>query len=139
MIKPGEVQQIASKLKVRDTQIEKDYVIGWILNGISNNNFLKEKLIFKGGTSLRKIYFIEYRLSEDLDFTYNGNKFDSNNIKKNFEEAIDWIRNESRINLNIQNENEEFNNFYLGYTGPLGGKGSNKNIKIDIASDEFNL
>jgi len=61
-----------NKLGIRDTQIEKDYVIGWVLNGISNNEYLRERLIFKGGTALRKIYFHDYRLSEDLDFTFNG-------------------------------------------------------------------
>jgi predicted nucleotidyltransferase component of viral defense system len=73
MIKPGEINQFANVLGVRDTQIEKDYVIGWVLKGISNSGFLKEHLIFKGGTALRKIYFHDYRLSEDIDFTYLGN------------------------------------------------------------------
>ena len=31
MIKPAEIQQIARKEGVRDAQIEKDYVISWIL------------------------------------------------------------------------------------------------------------
>ncbi len=137
MIRPGEIQQIAGKLGIRDTQIEKDYVIGWVLKGISNNGNLKENLIFKGGTSLRKLYFPEYRLSEDLDFTFKSNDFNGNKLKKHFNEMIEWVRNESRINLNIQNEDETFNNFYLGYTGPLGGKGANKNIKVDIADDEI--
>jgi len=30
---------------------------------------LREILIFKGGTAIRKIYFPEWRLSEDMDFT----------------------------------------------------------------------
>jgi predicted nucleotidyltransferase component of viral defense system len=137
MIKPGEIQKIAGKLGLRDTQIEKDYVIGWVLRGISNNSYLKEKLIFKGGTALRKIYFDDYRLSEDLDFTFNGDNYSSDEIKKNVEAIIAWIRNESRINLDIQNEDKTFNNFYLGYTGPLGGKGANKSIKVDIADDEL--
>ena len=57
MIKAGEIQQIANRLGIRDTQIEKDYVIGWILKGISENDYLRERLLFKGGTALRKIYF----------------------------------------------------------------------------------
>jgi len=52
MIKQGEIQKIANRLGIRDTQIEKDYVIGWILKGISNVEFLKSKLIFKGGTAV---------------------------------------------------------------------------------------
>ena len=66
MIKAGEIQQIANRLGIRDTQIEKDYIIGWILKGVSNNKYLKERLIFKGGTALRKIYFHDYRLYDGV-------------------------------------------------------------------------
>lgn len=137
MIKPGEIQQIAASLGIRDTQIEKDYVISWVLRGISHHNLLKESLIFKGGTALRKIYINNFRLSEDLDFTYNERNFIADELKCSFEEMIGWIANESRISLNIQNETTTFNNFYLNYTGPLGGKGANKSIKIDISIDEI--
>ena len=137
MIKPGEIQKIANRLGLRDTQIEKDYVIGWVLKGISNNNNLKEILIFKGGTALRKIYFTDYRLSEDLDFTCKSEEYPSSQIKKHFLELIEFVKTEARINLNIQDEDKTFNNFYLSYTGPLGGKGANKSIKIDIADDEI--
>jgi len=37
MITKGEIQKIAHEQGVRDTQIEKDYVIGWMLKGISEN------------------------------------------------------------------------------------------------------
>jgi predicted nucleotidyltransferase component of viral defense system len=140
MIKPGEIQKIAGRLGIRDTQIEKDYIIGWVLKGISDNSYLKEKLIFKGGTALRKIYFNDFRLSEDLDFTYNGDDFNLDETKMQFGKLIEWVKDESRITLNMQNEvlHQTGNfNFFLGYTGPLGGAGANKNIKIDIANDEM--
>jgi predicted nucleotidyltransferase component of viral defense system len=35
MIKPGEIQQKANAVGVRDQQIEKDYILSWILFGIS--------------------------------------------------------------------------------------------------------
>jgi len=57
MIKPGEIQKTAARLHLGDTQIEKDYIIGWVLRGISNNDYLRNNLVFKGGTALRKIYF----------------------------------------------------------------------------------
>lgn len=140
MIKPGEIQKIANRLGIRDTQIEKDYVIGWVLRGISINSYLKKRLIFKGGTSLRKIYFPDYRLSEDLDFTFKGEDFNTEEIKKHFEELIEWIKVEARITINLHDEvvHQTGNyNFYLGYTGPLGGIGTNKSLKVDIANDEI--
>lgn len=140
MIKQGEIQKIANRLGIRDSQIEKDYVIGWVLRGISINSYLKERLIFKGGTALRKIYFPDYRLSEDLDFTSRGVDFNTEEIKKHFEELIGWIKEEARITINLQDEvvHQSGNyNFYLGYNGPLGGIGTNKSLKVDIANDEI--
>ena len=140
MIQPGEIQSIAGKEGVRDKQIEKDYVISWVLYGIANNPFLKENLIFKGGTVLKKAYFPDYRFSEDLDFTFRGKDFDIEDIKAAFNQLIEWVYEESRISLSIQNETQHDTgnyNFYLSYTGPLGGAGANKDIKVDISQDEL--
>ncbi|GAI46757.1 unnamed protein product, partial [marine sediment metagenome] len=49
--------------------IEKDYILSWVLAGIAANKKLQNKLVFKGGTALKKCYFGNYRFSEDLDFT----------------------------------------------------------------------
>lgn len=136
MIKPGEIQQIANRLVLRDTQIEKDYVIGWVLRGISENNYLNSNLAFKGGTALRKAYFPDYRLSEDLDFTALD-KIETTKFNENIQSVNNWIYEESRIKLDIEDETEHQTgnfNFYLSYTGPLGGSG--KNIKVDISCDE---
>ena len=35
MIKPSEIQKKANAERVRDTQIEKDYILTWILTGVS--------------------------------------------------------------------------------------------------------
>lgn len=49
--------------------LERDYVLSWILAGISRHERLCETLVFKGGTALKKCYFGDYRFSEDLDFS----------------------------------------------------------------------
>lgn len=140
MIQPGEIQSIAGKEGVRDTQIEKDYVISWVTLGIAQNSFLKKHLIFKGGTVLKKVYFPYYRFSEDLDFTFQGEGFDLDTINIAFNELINWVYEESRISLSLkdptQYETGNFN-FYLSYTGPLGGVGANKDIKVDISQNEL--
>ncbi len=41
----------------------------WLLNGIGSHVVLRDTLVFKGGTALKKCYFGRYRFSEDLDFT----------------------------------------------------------------------
>jgi predicted nucleotidyltransferase component of viral defense system len=47
--------------------IEKDFALSVVLVTISESR-LVGKIIFKGGTALKKVYFPEARFSEDLDF-----------------------------------------------------------------------
>ena len=54
MIKPGEIRKRANNVGVRDSQIEKDYVLSWILCGIANHTELSKEIVFKGGPFLRK-------------------------------------------------------------------------------------
>lgn len=49
--------------------LEKDYALSYFLAGMVAVPALRESLIFKGGTCLRKAYFPGYRSSEDLDYT----------------------------------------------------------------------
>ncbi len=49
--------------------IQQDYLLSWLLSGLYEHHYLKEQLIFKGGTALKKCYFGNYRFSEDLDFS----------------------------------------------------------------------
>ena len=49
--------------------LERDYLLSWMLAGISQMPALRDTLAFKGGTALRKCYFGDYRFSEDLDFS----------------------------------------------------------------------
>jgi len=139
MIRPGEIQRIARGAGVRDQQIEKDYVLSWILNGIARHDQLSGIMAFKGGTVLKKFYFEDYRFSEDLDFTLLDDQVSNDQIFSWFRETFEYIRNEANIPLEIVDNNEHEDggiNFYIGYIGPLGGFGSNKKVKVDISKSE---
>lgn len=139
MIKPGEIQQKAREAGVRDQQIEKDYALVWILKGIAELEHLSKVLVFKGGTVLKKFYYKDYRFSEDLDFTLLE---DSNTNKQIFgwiKETFAYVKEEANIPLTLLDDNEHEDggiNFYIGYTGPLGGQSSNKKVKVDISRSE---
>ncbi|MBK6484867.1 MAG: nucleotidyl transferase AbiEii/AbiGii toxin family protein [Chitinophagales bacterium] len=139
MIKPGEIQQQARAAGVRDQQIEKDYTLSWILKGIAQQVQLSKVIVFKGGTVLKKIYFEDYRFSEDLDFTLINNNIANEQIFEWFRETFTYIKEEANIPLEIiyNNEHEDGGiNFYISYIGPLGGQGNNKRVKIDISRSE---
>lgn len=59
----------ASHKKIAQYVIEKDYALSYVLVGITQQPDLAHSLIFKGGTALKKVFFGDYRFSEDLDFS----------------------------------------------------------------------
>ncbi|NQT89044.1 nucleotidyl transferase AbiEii/AbiGii toxin family protein [bacterium] len=63
------LQETRKRLGTPWEVLERDYVLLWILAGMAEVDVLRETLVFKGGTALRKCYFGEYRFSEDLDFS----------------------------------------------------------------------
>lgn len=139
MIKPGEIQQKANAVGVRDQQIEKDYILSWILFGISQQEKLSKAIVFKGGTVLKKVYFEDYRFSEDLDFTLLISELSNEQIFEWFKEVFEFIKVDANIPLDIIDNNEHEDggiNFYISYIGPLGGQGNNKRVKVDISRSE---
>jgi Nucleotidyl transferase AbiEii toxin, Type IV TA system len=50
--------------------LEKDFWVSWVLGLLFQSPFAKE-LVFKGGTSLSKVFGILDRFSEDIDLSLN--------------------------------------------------------------------
>lgn len=63
------LQQARKHLGVPWKAVEQDYLLSWILAGMGQARSLRDTLVFKGGTALKKCYFGDYRFSEDLDFS----------------------------------------------------------------------
>ena len=85
MILQREIAAIAQDKNVSKLTIDKDWVLGHFLDAIYTIDYLKENLIFKGGTCLKKCYLPDYRFSEDLDFTCRNAGFE---LKKSHIESI---------------------------------------------------
>jgi len=139
MIHAKEINAVATKNKLKDTQIEKDYVLSWILLGIANNELLSKQLVFKGGTVLKKIYFPEYRFSEDLDFTLLDEKITNEQLLHEFEKVYAFVKEEANITLQFGESNTHISGslaFYINYIGPLQGSINSRDVKIDITRGE---
>jgi hypothetical protein len=59
--------EAASTLGIRPTIIEKDFWVCFVLKQLFVESPFKEHLVFKGGTSLSKVYRLIERFSEDID------------------------------------------------------------------------
>lgn len=138
MIKPGEIDKIAIEKGVRAKQIEKDYVISWVLWGIARNEFLNTNLVFKGGTCLKKMHFNNYRYSEDMDFTLRDDSVSDEDILENFRSVFAQVYEESRIKAEIIEDtigNHEASGslkFKMNYVATHGSD----EIKIDATRGE---
>lgn len=69
MITKAEIDKKAKEFGINPTDVEKDYINGWVLNTIYSDSVLADKLILKGGNGLRKSYLPNTRFSKDLDFS----------------------------------------------------------------------
>jgi predicted nucleotidyltransferase component of viral defense system len=146
MIGKHEILENAKKFGLAANIIEKDYVLGWILAGISINSELQNSYVFKGGTCLKKCFFKDYRFSEDLDFTVRDSKhMNTLFLKKTFLNISDWIY--ENCGIEILNSDIRFDEFQtlkrgiaiegrLAFQGPLQRKGDWARIKLDLTHHE---
>lgn len=65
MIPKAEVRRRARSLGVQESYILRDYVLNHVLVSISQSF---SELVFRGETALARVYWPDFRLSEDLDF-----------------------------------------------------------------------
>ena len=67
-VKPR-LDRVARALGVSNDFVYRDWALTYILAGIGASAALRDQLIFKGGTALRKCLVPDWRYSVDLDFS----------------------------------------------------------------------
>jgi len=126
--------------------VEKDYILGWMLCALYIHPEVQSKWVFKGGTSLRKCYFEDYRFSEDLDFTIL-NPISITKLQNIIKDVASWLWN--NIGIEIDEERTWFENlvshpnqqitqgavYYRGPASPSHKQGWPR-IKFDTTFDE---
>ncbi len=150
MVSQREILQLSKQFGVPPSSIDKDWVLGHLLNSLFSFNDFSKNFVFKGGTCLRKCYFENYRFSEDLDFTLIDKHFVINqNVLKKY---LSTTASNSGIKFGsaITIKNQIHNNTPQGYeiTIPFWGADHKPNqkpipesrwqtkIKIDISFSE---
>ncbi|MFH1246978.1 MAG: nucleotidyl transferase AbiEii/AbiGii toxin family protein [Candidatus Micrarchaeota archaeon] len=134
MISPNVISEISKKEGISWGVVEKDYFITLLLEAISNESFLKTNFVFKGGTALRKIYFKDYRYSEDLDFTLRK-ELSAREIRSSVEASLEFLKTEHNADLRIKNFNSKsyFTDVKIQFVGFKGNKNS---IALDLTPNE---
>ena len=123
--------------RIVESVLERDYCLAWFLVGLSGSP-LRETLVFKGGTALKRCYFGDYRFSEDLDFTL-AEASELESILAGLEAVYAEVQRASGIVVRFaradRNSHQNSHTFYLSYEGPLPAA-SPKEVKVDITIRE---
>jgi len=123
--------------RIPEAVLERDYCLAWFLVGLSGLP-LSKRLIFKGGTALKRCYFGDYRFSEDLDFTL-AEATQLETILAELEDVYVKVQQASGVLIRHSREDrrkhENSHTFYLAYEGPLPSA-SAKEVKVDITISE---
>lgn len=147
MIPKAQILDFAKDQGLAATTVEKDYVLGWLLYAIANNEKLS-RWAFKGGTCLKKCFFETYRFSEDLDFTIPTiETVNSEEILSGLSQLADWIEERTGIQFPRDGiEVEKYDNKHgkpsyqakMTYDGPLQvPRKSLQRVKFDLTQDEI--
>ena len=122
--------------RIPEAVLERDYCLAWFLAGLSQSK-LRDLLIFKGGTALKRCHFGNYRFSEDLDFTL-ARRVEFAEIRAGLEEVYELVAQGSGIRFSFEAEDRQTHvnsyTFYLRYQGPLP---TSNTVKVDITVAEI--
>jgi len=133
MISENRLRALARTKEAGVGLMEKDYVNSWILYALFQSSFL-DKLLFKGGTALSKLYFPQrWRFSEDLDFTVIG---EIENLIPNLERCLSDTSDLSGIGFRIRDthKNPDYAQIKIQYDAILAQKNT---TKLDLFWDEL--
>lgn len=142
MIDKNEINKKSEELSVHPSNVQRDYVFGWLLSGISqNDNALKNKLILKGGNCFRKAYFEHARFSNDLDFSTQV-ELDLTELQNEINRACEYAGEKTGISFAIDKNiitpkrgADEDNRFYearVYFKGFYGEESYFIKVKLDV-------
>ena len=147
MIARREIMDFSREFGLSPNVIEKDYVLGWLLDGISNHSKISGDWIFKGGTCLKKCYVETYRFSEDLDFTLKKSaSVNKDFLTESFKEITEMVYEKTGIEMPkemisfeiYQNPRGKLSvEGRMSYRGPMQPGGALPRIRLDLTADEI--
>jgi len=90
-------RETASKMHTTNAIVEKDFWVVWTLDKIFLDERLNKILMFKGGTSLSKVFCLIERFSEDIDLILNWDLLTDENP---YDERSKSQQNKFNVQLN---------------------------------------
>ncbi|MBN1274236.1 MAG: nucleotidyl transferase AbiEii/AbiGii toxin family protein [Candidatus Aminicenantes bacterium] len=91
MINKDEILAKSKEFEIHTSNVQRDYIFGWLLAGIYTECQLKDYFVLKGGNCFRKAYFKNTRFSNDLDFSLSID-LKEEYIKSELNKACDFVQ-----------------------------------------------
>jgi predicted nucleotidyltransferase component of viral defense system len=134
------IRAASDHFDIREIFVEKDYWVTFILNRLSQSDN-RDKIVFKGGTSLSKVFKLIERFSEDVDLAIIKEPGQNDN---RVGRLIKSIQNEliSGFSEVVTENTTKYKNFrrteydyeHLFEYGSTGKTGINRNLVLEINS-----
>jgi hypothetical protein len=83
------IEQAAIQRNISPVIMEKDFFVCWLLSILFESEF-SDSLVFKGGTSLSKVFGVIDRFSEDIDLSLSPSFLELPETIKNRSQATKW-------------------------------------------------
>jgi len=106
MIPREEIDSKALEFGIHQSNVQRDYVFGWLLYGIYSATNLSDSLILKGGNCFRKAYFPTTRFSKDLDFS-TERRVDPEATRIEFNRACHFVQDNAGVEFDLQRSRVE--------------------------------
>jgi|AntAceMinimDraft_9_1070365.scaffolds.fasta_scaffold15527_3 hypothetical protein len=100
-------QESSAALGISSAIIEKDFWVCWILKNIFTSKQLKSHLVFKGGTSLSKVYNLIERFSEDVDLILDWGLLGYGGVEDPYQEHPSYTK-QDRFNKEFNRRAAEY-------------------------------
>ncbi len=85
------IEQAALRRNVSPVVLEKDFWVGWLLGILFDSEFAAST-VFKGGTSLSKVFEVIERFSEDIDLSLSSEFLQLAEAGTNRNQANKWMK-----------------------------------------------
>ena len=106
MIDRPEIEAKATEFGIHTSNVQRDYVFGWLLAGIYGGSPLGGILLLKGGNCFRKAYFPNTRFSRDLDFA-TQTRIKENSLREEFNRVCHFAQQQSGVTFDVDRNKVE--------------------------------
>ena len=135
MLPDSTLRRMASERGLPLDLVEKDYLMGWVLISVSKSS-IHDLLIFKGGTALSKIYYpLDWRISEDLDFT-TLQETNMEEISKALRDELPQIVEDTSQGIQLTFNKPFLRKDFLRVTVALNGPITRHRTKIEVTREK---